>query len=460
MVFLAIFLSSCGLATLMPWNTEVPPPITPETPKTDENPLVMNLRSEDLENIDDGLAQTEKTERIAILWKQAEYLAINNEYRESAQLYERIFRLSWNNEVERKLAHISYKAKKYPRSTELYKKYKSELYLSEKEELLHALRYTADDGFLTLLGELNLPTHVKEANMVSWKCEHEYIACEEAIRGYQYDYAPIRDLKNALKNYESLWNKDISYKEALLISALYKNEDYTTAMKIGERVLQTKSDYRPILKIVGFSAFMIGQDERAAGVLAKYKKLEPKDPEVDFVLGVIHYERQDYDTSNIYFNKAILSGYVPKITVERKLAYNYYILDLPKNMFQVLGYLVLEPDSTEADFTNAIYLALTHNELRNADGWIKAGRKKFDKSDTLKALEAWHLRITGMKEEAQTIIDDILSQNPNHLIAVVQAGILAHESGEKIKAKTFFQRAKIMDTAGTWTKTIDEYLKK
>ena len=52
--------------------------------------------------------------------------------------------------------------------------------------------------------------------------------------------------------------------------------------------------------------------------------------------------------------------------VERKLAYNYYVLDLPKNMFQVLGYLMLELDVTEADVNNAVYLALSYNETRNA----------------------------------------------------------------------------------------------
>ena len=66
----------------------------------------------------------------------------------------------------------------------------------------------------------------------------------------------------------------------------------------------------------------------------------------------------------------MLGGYKPKTVVERKLAYNYYVLGLYKNMFQVLGYLVLENDATEADITNAIYLALVHEEMRNAAEWI------------------------------------------------------------------------------------------
>gem|GEM_PF-1255036 len=44
---------------------------------------------------------------------------------------------------------------------------------------------------------------------------------------------------------------------------MYKNQDFTTAMRVGENILRRKPDYRPILKIVGFSAFMTGQYERA-----------------------------------------------------------------------------------------------------------------------------------------------------------------------------------------------------
>lgn len=116
----------------------------------------------------------------------------------------------------------------------------------------------------------------------------------------------------------------------------------------------------------------------------------------------------------------MLGGYKPKTVVERKLAYNYYVLDLPKNMFQVLGYLMLEPDVAEADITNAVYLALVHNETRNAGEWIKIGREKFAESESIRGLEAWYLRTTGKSQEAQAIVDSILSRNETHLISLVQ----------------------------------------
>lgn len=128
-------------------------------------------------------------------------------------------------------------------------------------------------------------------------------------------------------------------------------------------------------------------------------------------------------------------------------------------MFQVLGYLVLENDATEADITNAIYLALVHEEPRNAEAWITLGKKRFESSASIMALEAWYLRISGKTSEAQLIVDEILAKNDN-VIALVQGGILAQEAGYKEKSKTLLNKAKVIDAGGTWAETIDEYLKK
>lgn len=97
---------------------------------------------------------------------------------------------------------------------------------------MNALRYTGDEDFAVALANLPLPDDVKKAFEVSWTCETEFISCETAIRSYKYNYAPINELKNALKNYEALANNDTNYKEALLIGAWYKNGDYTTVIKV------------------------------------------------------------------------------------------------------------------------------------------------------------------------------------------------------------------------------------
>jgi tetratricopeptide (TPR) repeat protein len=205
---------------------------------------------------------------------------------------------------------------------------------------------------------------------------------------------------------------------------------------------------------------MVHQYNLAQLYLSQYKKLEPKDPEVDFILGLILFDKWDYETSNIYFNHAVLGGYKPKIVVERKLAYNYWLLEKPKNMLQVLWYLVLNDDVTELDITNAIYLALKSDGARNAQEWIKIGLEKFPNSIDMLALQAWYFRITDNKTQAQSIVDEVLKKNSNNLVGLVQAGILAFDAGSTQKSFGYFQKAKIIDAGGNWWETIDDYIAK
>jgi len=173
-----------------------------------------------------------RAERAKILSKKAEFLSTNNEYSEALQLYIRANKLDPSAETEKKLAHTAFKAKKFQKSADFYKKNVESLTTGEKIEYMNALRYTGDDDFAVTLANLDLPDYVRKAFEVSATCENEFISCESAIRGYQYDYGPIRDLKDALKNYETLGNNDSNYKEALLIGAWYKNGDYTTVIKV------------------------------------------------------------------------------------------------------------------------------------------------------------------------------------------------------------------------------------
>ncbi len=219
----------------------------------------------------------------------------------------------------------------------------------------------------------------------------------------------------------------MNYKEALLIGAFYQNKDYSTVIRIGSNLLSRRPDYRPVLKIVGFSAFLTNQYERAENALKKYKTLDSKDSEVDFILGLMYFAREDYKLSNLYFNNAIMGGYKPKNIVERKLAYNYGILGLNANMFQVLGHLVESAEATDLDITNAIYLALTEKQFTLAEKWIKIGIEKSPDSPDILSLRAWHLRLNGNVDTALILLNTILAKDPNHLIALVQAGIIHQE---------------------------------
>ena len=216
--------------------------------------------------------------------KKADYLALNNEFHDALIIYERVINLVSSEEYKKKAAAIAFQAREYLKSIAWYVENPKILSTREKEELLLSMRYTKDSAFEKTLLSLDIPEYLRQAYQVSWTCETSFIDCESSIKKYPYDYEPINNLKKALEDFKTLQNTDINYKEALLIGAFYKNKDYSTIIRVGANLLTRKPDYKPILKIVGFSAYLTNQYDRAENALKKYKTLDSKDAEVDFLL--------------------------------------------------------------------------------------------------------------------------------------------------------------------------------
>jgi tetratricopeptide (TPR) repeat protein len=262
-------------------NQEVITPIVSETQKIEkqkEHRIAKERASDAL------LSSTVKKERAILLSKKADYLKINNEYHDALDLYERVIYLDPQNEYKKKAASIAFDARNFFRSIQLYTETLSELNLREKEELLMSMRYTGDKNFQDMLSKIDIPAFIKQAYEVSWICENTLIDCEDSIRKYSFDYQSINALKKAFNDFKNLKNTDIDYREALLIGAFYQNKDYSTVIRIGSNLLARKPDYKPILKIIGFSSYLTNQFERAENALKKFKTLDSKDPEVDFIL--------------------------------------------------------------------------------------------------------------------------------------------------------------------------------
>lgn len=116
-----------------------------------------------------------------------------------------------------------------------------------------------------------------------------------------------------------------------------------------------------------------------------------------------------------------------------------------ENMFQVLKHLVESPDATELDITNALYLALTEQRLDLAEIWIKLGIEKAPDSPDILALRSWYMRLTGNKDNALAIANTVLAKHPNHLISLVEAGIIYTERGQKELAKPLLEKAALID---------------
>ena len=89
------------------------------------------------------------------------------------------------------------------------------------------------------------------------------------------------------------------------------------------------------------------------------------------MLGVTFFYQEDYVTSNLFFNNAVLNGYSPKEELERRLIYNYVLLGDYKGAFKVFRYLLESPKVTAEDFQVALFMASSNNERSKEVLWSR-----------------------------------------------------------------------------------------
>jgi hypothetical protein len=83
----------------------------------------------------------------------------------------------------------------------------------------------------------------------------------------------------------------------------------------------------------------------------------------------------------MYYNNAIKNLYKPKIDLERRLAYNYYLLQEDKKMLSIFYSLLKEPDVEMTDYSLGIYNAIMLGENTLAQIWIKKAMEKYPKEE-------------------------------------------------------------------------------
>jgi len=164
---------------------------------------------------------------------------------------------------------------------------------------------------------------------------------------------------------------DELYIRTLLIGKLFEHKDYLAVQKIGLSILETRPNYKVVLKIVGYSSYELGDYASAAKYLEQYYTLEPKDVEVAYMLGIVNYYKADYATSNLYFNSAVLNGYTPKTELERRLVYNYVLLGDTTGAFKIFRFLLDEEDVLAEDYQIALFIAEQAREYSKVALWSR-----------------------------------------------------------------------------------------
>ncbi|MDP2103299.1 MAG: tetratricopeptide repeat protein, partial [Candidatus Gracilibacteria bacterium] len=136
---------------------------------------------------------------------------------------------------------------------------------------------------------------------------------------------------------------------------------------------------------------------------------------------------------------------------ERRLVYNYYILDDRKAMFKIFRYLLEEPDATEDDFIIAVHIAQTDNNRAKAFLWANRGIEKFTDSDMLLALRAQTYLLTNNLDRAESDLEHAYSLNPRNPLTLLGFAQLHFAKNDYTSARESVKNMQEVDPDGIFT---------
>ncbi len=267
-------------------------------------------------------------------------------------------------------------------------------------------------------------------------CQSGIHNCIVTIDAYKWSGTLMHALQNITKWYNTV-SPDYQYRNTLIAGKFFEQKQFFASYSIAKEILQNRPDYQEVIKILAFSAYELGKYTEAKKMFEQYLQYNPKDLITIYMLWDIHFYLQDYITSNLYFNNAVVNGYTPKITIERRLAYNYYILEDYESMVKVLKYLVQEPEAIISDFIIAVHIAQQTGRYEQALEWATNGISKFPNSDMLYALRWVTNRRVGDPFVGKTDIEQAIQLNQKNPIALMEMAYIEQENGNISNMRTY-----------------------
>lgn len=268
--------------------------------------------------------------------------------------------------------------------------------------------------------------------------------CIIRIQSYTGTQSDITRLQSAIHDAEKV-TPDYQYRNFVVASRFYDLGAYRASALMAEEIIKNRPDYAGVEKLLGFSLARIGNLSSAKTALLATLERDPKDLDTIVELGNISLGMGDYTVANLYYNNAILGGYTPKTSLERKLAYSYSRLSDTQSMLTVLAYLLAEPDVSEDDITVAVSLALERGENLKAYVWASNAIKKYPNSEKIAAIYLTSMRTIGRKEAASEYINTLTGSIAKSPIVLLERGILLMDAGDDTGALDLFHQVRDID---------------
>ena len=261
--------------------------------------------------------------------RKGDYYSLRNNADEALSYYLQVSeKIPKDQVVRKKIAHVYFLQKNWKSAYENYIQVPiAELSDAEKKEMFQSLFF--DESQLDRIGEImKIPMEnaSREYFRVMDVCYTGIHNCVVTIDSYSGSSLEIHTLQSTITG-SALISPDFQYRNLNLAVKLYEQGMYGASARIAEEVLRNRPDYLEVMKILGFSDYELGKYNESKKYLLAYLEKTPKDLESTLRMGEIFAHAGDLSSSNLYLNNAIIAGYIPKTDLERRLAYNYSLLD-------------------------------------------------------------------------------------------------------------------------------------
>lgn len=238
----------------------------------------------------------------------------------------------------------------------------------------------------------------------------------------------IQNFLQAYDAYNAQQGPERVYLNALLTQAIIDAEEYELARDFALKTLAERSDYRDVWVLLGYAQLQIGNDAEAEEAFYQASQLDSLKSETYYFLGIARNNQEKYSEAVNAFEKALLHGFEPELTLYEHIADAYLHLENHEEALSAYEYLVQIDPSTIERFVSPIQIALNElNQLQRAHQLAQDSVEKFPTEAMSHNLLAWTHFERGEYEEAfiqaelAIKIDSNLADAHYHLARVHEA---------------------------------------
>lgn len=391
--------------------------------KTDENTWsTLNFSNKiDIEKETQSLTKDEAKQKIenirkklALKWLivKADVHIENQEYTIAlAQLLQIYKDIPNDTQTALKIADIYYEMKKFSQAVKYYemwlesskidlKKYIFALFNAKKIEIKEI------PSLQNKIEQLPLSAQEKFYYTNALNCIEWFSTCKQNYQDYFNKFkesqntgtwetleliSELKEIDLAIQNYQNFHIDDLSYKNALISGAFFKNKLYPLAIHTALENISDKPDYRPMLKIIAMSYYEIWEYQEAKKYLIQYSELWDNNPEISYVLGVIYEKLNEHVLSTIHLRKALELWYDDTLDIRKRLLYNYYRLDETDKILSIFSQMIQynSDELTPDDYSLAIFYHIINDQIETAKDFTQQAIKNFENNETFYGYLGW-----------------------------------------------------------------------